>query len=126
MQRGYVGIRAYCQSRKGRFKASDKLRIERAAVFFRSGLELFVKRPRQPVLRTMGVIHSVLFDTSRALAYSDSKSLYSDYAAKGERMGESVRSQYRIPKELNDWLSARARSKNAPKTPNRSSNLGHA
>ncbi|WP_148276389.1 hypothetical protein [Caballeronia zhejiangensis] len=32
-------------------------------------------------------------------------------------MGESVRSQYRIPKELNDWLSSRAkaeeRSKNA-------------
>ncbi|EKS72064.1 hypothetical protein BURK_009536 [Burkholderia sp. SJ98] len=32
-------------------------------------------------------------------------------------MGESVRSQYRIPKELNEWLSARAkaeeRSRNA-------------
>jgi hypothetical protein len=32
-------------------------------------------------------------------------------------MGESVRSQYRIPKELNEWLSSRAkaeeRSRNA-------------
>ncbi len=30
-------------------------------------------------------------------------------------MGESVRSQYRIPKELNDWLTARARSEERSK-----------
>jgi hypothetical protein len=30
-------------------------------------------------------------------------------------MGESVRSQYRIPKELNDWLTSRARAEERSK-----------
>ncbi len=65
MQRRYVGICAYGESWEGRFKASDKLRIERTPVFVRSGLELFVKGPRQPVLRTMGVFHSVYLTLTR-------------------------------------------------------------